>query len=378
MTIYIIVLVRFFPHIGFAGSRVAVALFAVDQGASPFTVGTVVSLYAVFPALLAIVAGRLTDRLGFQIPMVAGAIGVFIALMLPFLLPSLATLYVTAPLLGISFMAFQLSAQTLAGAVAAPADRARNFSYISLGFAAANLTGPLLAGVMIDHLGHARAFLMLALPIIPAIAIVAFGTHWIPKVQAKAQSVSGGVLDLLKIKPLRSTLIASGIVSSAWDLYQFFMPIYGRAQGLSATSIGLVLSSFATAIIIVRAVLPVAVRRTGEAQLLTYSMFVACAAYCLFPLSYTAWALAAASFLLGLGCGVGQPLSMTLIYNASPQGRAGEAAGMRITVNNATHFLIPLLFGALGSAAGFASVFLANAGCLAIGGVVTLRNHAKR
>ena len=49
---------------------------------------------------------------------------------------------------------------------------------------------------------------------------------------------------------------------------------------------------------------------------------------------------------------------------------------MRITVNNATHFLIPLLFGALGSAAGFASVFLANAGCLAIGGIVTQRNHA--
>ena len=27
-------------------------------------------------------------------------------------------------------------------------------------------------------------------------------------------------------------------MSGAWDVYQFFMPIYGRAQGLSATAIG--------------------------------------------------------------------------------------------------------------------------------------------
>jgi MFS family permease len=107
-------------------------------------------------------------------------------------------------------------------------------------------------------------------------------------------------------------------------------------------------------------------------------MFVACAAYCLFPLFHSAWLLAAASFLLGIGCGCGQPLSMTLVYNASPAGRAGEAAGMRITVNQVTHFMIPLLFGGLGSVAGFAAVFFTNAGGLVIGGYISLRNHTRR
>ena len=44
MTIYIIVLLAFLTHVGFAGSRLAVPLFAVDQGASPFVVGTIVAL----------------------------------------------------------------------------------------------------------------------------------------------------------------------------------------------------------------------------------------------------------------------------------------------------------------------------------------------
>ena len=378
MTIYIIILLTFLTHVGFAGSRMAVSLFAVDRGATPFVVGTIVALYAVFPAVLALPAGRMIDRVGFRIPMLAGTCGVFVALILPFMWPSLATLYFTASLLGLSFMVFQVATQILTGAIAGPSARARNFSLLSIGFASANFTGPLLAGAMIDSIGHARTFLVLAVPLVPAIVVAALGSRWIPDVHTKAESTGGSVFDLLKNRALRNTLIASGIISSAWDLYQFFMPIYGRAQGLSATSIGMLLSAFAVAIILVRIVLPYALRHAGEAQLLSYAMFVACAAYCLFPLCHTAPALAAASFLLGMGCGCGQPLSMTMVYNVSPPGRTGEATGLRITVNQMTHVTIPLLFGGLGSVAGFAAVFLANAGCLVAGGYISLRNHARR
>jgi MFS family permease len=319
-----------------------------------------------------------TDRLGYKMPMLFGTTSVFIALMLPFLWRSMGILYVTACLLGLGFMALQLATQTLAGAIADPTERARNFSWLSLGFASANLTGPLLTGFLIDHIGYAYTFCAISVPLVPAMVISALGSRWIPAtVQKKSEPVRGGMFDLLKIRALRNTLIASGIVSSAWDVYQFFMPIYGRAQGLTATAIGSVMSAFAVSIILVRLGVPWAVRRAGEAQLLTYSMFVACGAFCLFPLFHGAWALAAVSFLLGIGCGCGQPLSMTLVYNTSPKGRAGEATGMRITVNQITHAAIPLLFGAVGSTVGLPAVFFANAGFLALGGVLSWRNHDK-
>jgi MFS family permease len=377
MTIYIIVLLTFLVHIGFAGSRLVVPLFAIDEGASPFIVGTVVALYAALPAVLALPAGRLLDRLGFKTPLIFGTGGVLIALLLPFIWPSLTILYVAVCLLGVAFMFFQLATQTLGGAIAEPSQRARNFSWISLGFASANFTGPLIAGFLIDQIGHARTFAAIALPLVPATLFALWGSRWIPDVHTKSENVSGGALDLLRIKDLRDTLIASGIVSAAWDLYQFFMPIYGRAQGLSATVIGTVMSAFAISIILVRLVLPWAVRRTGEARMLAYAMFVACVAYVLFPLFQNAWALAAASFLLGIGCGCGQPLSLTLIYNASPKGRVGEANGMRITVNQVVHFAIPLAFGALGSVAGLAAVFFTNAAFLAAGGYISNRSLAR-
>ncbi len=378
MALYIVVLLTFLTHMGFAGSRIAVALFAVDQGATPFVVGTVVSLYAMIPIALALPAGRMTDRLGFKIPMVFGTSGICVALLLPAIWPSLTVLYFTASLLGVSFMAFQIATQTLAGAIAKPSERARNFNLISLGFASANFLSPLLTGFMIDEIDYKQTFFVLALPLVPAIVISALGSRWLPPTRDEPAPAGGSVSDLLGIRPLRNALVASAIVSSAWDLYQFFMPVYGRALGLSATAIGTVMSAFAISIILVRVLMPLALRRASPAQLLTYAMFVACAAYIMFPLVHTAWALAAVSFVLGIGCGCGQPLSLTLLYDASPKGRAGETAGMRVMANQIMHFVVPLFFGALGSTVGMAAVFLTNAGCLAVGGYLSQRGHAKR
>ena len=39
--------------------------------------------------------------------------------------------------------------------------------------------------------------------------------------------------------------------------------------------------------------------------------------------------LMALSFLLGLGLGCAQPIIMSLLYEASPPGRQGEAVGLR-------------------------------------------------
>ena len=377
VTLYLLILMAFLTHIGFAGSRLAVPLFAVDQGAGPFVVGTIVALYAALPAVLALPMGRMADRIGYKLPLLLGACGIFVSLILPWLWPSMKTLYVVATLIGMSFMTFQLSIQTLVGAITGPEGRARSFSLLSLGYASANLSGPLLAGVLIDNVGHARTFALLAIPLIPAIVLAATSKRWIPQVHAKAAAVKSGLFDLLRIPGLRNTLIASGIVSSAWDVYQFFMPIYGHSLGMSATATGLVLSAFAVAIILVRILVPFAVRRVGETRLLTYAMFVACAAFCLFPLFSNPWALAAVSFLLGVGAGVGQPLSMTLVFNASPRGREGEAAGMRITVNQIAHFAIPLFFGAVGSTVGYAAVFLTNASFLLAGGYISKRYLGK-
>src|SRR5687767_2894029 len=187
MAIYIIILLAFLSHVGFAGARLAVPLYAVDAGATPMIVGVVFSLFAAFPMVLALPAGRMSDRLGFKLPLVFGTGGVFAGLFVMFLLPSMVTLYFSVTLLGVAFMALQLATQTLAGAIAKREDRARNFSLLSLGFALANFSGPLLTGILIDQVGYAWTFFALAMPLGPAFVVSAMGRRWIPNVHVKAE-----------------------------------------------------------------------------------------------------------------------------------------------------------------------------------------------
>ncbi|MNC95688.1 hypothetical protein D3C83_128690 [compost metagenome] len=83
------------------------------------------------------------------------------------------------------------------------------------------------------------------------------------------------------------------------------------------------------------------------------------------------------AFALGLGLGCGQPLTLSLIYSRAPQGRSGEALGLRVTINNFMHIVVPLLFGTIGSVLGVAPVFMANALILGGGGVLIGRRDKK-
>ena len=75
----------------------------------------------------------------------------------------------------------------------------------------------------------------------------------------------------------------------------------------------------------------------------------------------------ALAFLLGISLGSAQPMVMALLHDAVPQGRTGEAVGIRSTVITTGQTLMPLLYGALGSLVGFPLVFWTVAVALAAG-----------
>ncbi len=375
MGTYVAFLIVLFNMTSFRASKVLVTLFGIELGAAQFFIGVLVATYSVFPMLLAIYAGKLSDRLGVRTPMLAGSLGMSAALAFPFFYPQMPALYVSAALLGVSHVFYNVSMQNLIGSLGGPEDRTRNFNNYSLIMAVGSFVGPLLAGFSIDLAGHARSYLFFAFVPLVSIALIAaargIGRPRPVDAPAKEHAMQGK--GLLSSAPLRRTLITSAVVLTGIDLFQFYMPIYGHHVGLSASAIGVVLSMFAAAAFVIRIALPAMARRWGEEKLLTWSLFVGAATYVLFPFFDSLAALAAVAFGLGLSLGLGQPLSLMLIYAASPSGRTGEALGLRMTINNFTHIVVPLVFGALGTALGVAPVFAANALMLAGGGALIRR-----
>ena len=181
--------------------------------------------------------------------------------------------------------------------------------------------------------------------------------------------------NLLSNKPLRRTLITSAIILTGTDLFQFYMPIYGHAVGLSASAIGMILGTFAVAAFVVRLVMPAMVKRWGADTVLVASLFIGAAAYLVFPAFEQALLLAAVAFVLGLGMGCSQPVSLMLIYDRAPEARSGEALGLRLTINNFMHIAIPLIFGSVGTMFGVAPVFLANAAVMTAGGILSRKGN---
>ncbi len=369
MAIYLIVATCALIHAGFAGAKVVLPLHALHLGLEPFTVGVMVALWALCPMLIALYVGKLVDRVGPRKPMLAGTAGVVVALLVPFCFPGIVALYVMALAVGTAFQFFFVPTQGITGALGGPEDRARNYSLLAIGFSIASFLGPLIAGFSIDYLGFRLAYLMLAAPAAAALVLLAWKGRLLPKaaVRTGKEEKKGSSFDLLRDGKLRDAIIASGLISIAWDLYLFYFPIYGHSIGLSASVIGIVISAFAFAVFAIRVSLPTLTRHWGEFQILLFAIGFAGAVFLLFPLFRDPWLLAAASFLLGLGCGVGQPMSMSLIYSLSPAGRSSEGAGLRVMFNHFTHLVVPIAFGGIGTIFGFAPVFV-SCSALLIGG----------
>lgn len=371
MTIYLVILVSVLSQIGFGGSRVAVSLYALELGANQVMVGAIVALFSICPMFFSIVIGRLCDRVPTHLPIIWGSVMMVAAFLMPVALPSVAVLCVLAVVNGLGHLVFSIPIEARVGGVGGPQHRARNYAYITMGWSAANFLGPLITGVLIDTIGHQPVFWVLALFVALPIPIMLWRPKLLPPTQ-KAKGEDAGaerkVMDLWRIPALRSTFIAGGIIGSAQDLFQFYLPVYGHSVGLSASAIGMVLGMVALAAFVIRAMLPLLVKKLSEATVLIAAIFVSALAYSLLPFFTTAIPLAMIAFVLGLGVGSAQPMLMSLIYVLAPAGRTAEAIGLYKTLRSVTHVVIPVVFGSVGTAFGFTTVFLSNAGILAFGG----------
>lgn len=279
-------------HMALTGGRITVSLTALKLGLSTFTVGMLVAVFAVLPMFASVHAGRWVDKIGVVRPLVIGSSLVTFGTALPFVSQTQAALLVASCCIGIGFMLHQVATQDLLGH-AEPRERLRNFSWMSLALAASGFSGPLIAGLAIDHLGTRLAFGMLALG--PMLSLVGLYLLRQP-LRTMNGALTGGsnrpaerrrITELLAVPPLRRILMVNTILSGAWDTHLFVVPIFGVAIGLSATTIGVILAAFAAATFVIRLVLPFIQTRVRSWTLVRAAMATAAIDFLLIRFSPT-------------------------------------------------------------------------------------------
>jgi len=356
-------------HCAMAGSRMAAPLLALKQGYGALAVGSLLALFSLTQVFLAIPAGRYADRHGLKRPVGMALLFAVAGALLAASWPRFEVLCLSALCLGGATGVTVISVQRHVGRAARDStELKRVFSWLSIGPAAANFFGPVLAGLLIDHAGiwlggaaadnHGFQAAFLCMAVLPLLAW--WWIHDTPELPPVAQHHTGprpAVWQLLHNPGMRRLLLVNWVLSSCWDVHTFVVPVLGHERAFSASVIGAILGSFAIAAACVRLIMPVLAVHLREWVVVSSAMVLTALLFAIYPFMQSALAMGMCSVLLGLALGTVQPMIMSTLHQITPPALHGQALGLRLMSINLSSVLMPMLFGTAGLVVGVSVVF---------------------
>jgi MFS family permease len=363
-------------HASMAGLRLAIPLQVLQAGGTKLEVGMLVAVFSLAQVLLALPAGRLTDRRGYHLPMRLAAVctmaGASVAVASS-LLPSLRDplLALAALLAGAGANLGLIATQRTAGQrTQSNTELKRIFSWLGMAPSLSNVVGPAAAGWLIDGAGFGACFAFLAL--LPLGSLVA--TRFVSRESAGVPVIAKAkrpAWELLRGPQMQRLLLVNWFTSASWDLHSFLVPVLGVERGFSASAVGSILSTFAFAVTAIRFAIPLFASRLKESTVLRAALLTIAVMFAVYPWVSSAWGMALCALVLGVALGSSQPMVLTSLHYITPSDRRGEALALRSMTINAASTLAPLLFGALGTAIGPDFLFWAMSGLVGAGSFVT-------
>ncbi|MFE6943733.1 MFS transporter [Streptomyces chartreusis] len=362
-------------------ARPAVSYRALALGADERAIGVIAGVYALLPLFVAVPLGRRTDH-GRCAPLLpVGVVLISGGCALSGLADSLWAMAVWSGVMGLGHLCFVIGAQSLVARQSAPNEQDRNFGHFTIGASLGQLVGPIAAGALIggpDMAGTST----LALLVAGAGGAVAFTSLWRIENPATAdsrreQGERVPVQRILRARGVPAGIFISLAVLSATDILTAYLPVVGEHRGIAPAMIGVLLSLRAAATIACRLVLTPLLRLLGRTLLLTVTCLLAALLCAGIALPVPVWALAVMLAVLGFCLGVGQPLSMTTVVQAAPEGARSTALALRLTGNRLGQVAAPASAGLVAGLAGVAAPFVMLGALLLVSAGTALRAPAR-
>ena len=342
-------------HACMAVTRVTASLWVLNQGYGEASVGMLLSLFAVAPIGLSLWAGRLADRHGFHRPVGVGVLlaggGALLALAVQQLWAIALGCLACGGAVAVAAVAMQREAGLMAQE---PGELKRIFSWVALGPALSNALAPVIAGLLIDHVGMSASFGFATL-----LPVLAWGLALrVPRHRPEPVTKSfrePAAWDLFRMPAFRRLMIVNLVMSACWDAHSFVVPVVGHSRGLSASSIGIVLGSFAVAATCVRLAIVRFADDLHEVKALRTAMVVAMLTFLAYAWLPGTVGLMCGSALLGVALGSVQPMILAMLHRVTPPERHGQALGLRMLAVNGATVAMPAGFGLLAAATALAA-----------------------
>ncbi|MDQ0827845.1 MFS family permease [Arthrobacter sp. B2I5] len=355
--------------------RPAATYRALELEVPDFALGLLAASYAVFPLLLAVPTGSLVDRLGERRLMAIGS-GVVLSCSAFLLLwgTSIMALVAGTALLGAGQLACVVGQQAVVANNAASSRMDSAFGYLtfaaSLGQALGPLAISLVGGASVRPDTQAIFLLSVAMGLVLFVTTFVLPAHVSVRRKKGAAATKGSAVSLLKAPGVARALATSATVLAVVDLTMVYLPALGADRGLTAATVGALLTVRAVFSMVSRLLLGRVSRRIGRMRLLVVSLALSTFALAVVAIPMPVWLLFAVMAVLGLGLGIGQPLTMSWLSAQAPAGQRGRALALRLAGNRVGQVVLPSAIGGVAAGLGSGGVFLASA--VVVGGTLLL------
>jgi MFS family permease len=170
---------------------------------------------------------------------------------------------------------------------------------------------------------------------------------------------------LLRNPRIFAAIYTSLAISSVADILIVFLPLYGTEKSFSSFSIGAIIAIRAGASMLSRLSLGKLSNRYSTARILVVSNSISVFSCIAMAFAPNVISLAVIVAIAGFALGVGQPLTMSLVSQATAPTDRAMAVSARLTGNRVGQFIVPALAGLLAASAGVSAVFIGMAVLLA-------------
>lgn len=351
--------------------------YAQRYGASPLTVGLLVTTYALCQLISGPVLGKASDRIGRKPLLILSQVGTLIGFLILAFAQSLGLIFLSRVIDGMTAGNLSL-AQAYISDVTAPEDRAKSFAVIGIAFGLGFLVGPAVSGYL-SQFGYAYPILAAAFLSFLSILATTFllprrdprtmnaargsGMPRAPASQDAAALPAGRRLGLLDWGAYARFFRQPGLSKLLWQFLFFALTFSLFVSGFAlfaerrfthggsrfgprevgycfayAGFLGIVLQGG-----LIRRLIP----RYGERPLLVTAFLAAAIGYGVLGFSYGLAGLLVATTISTYGTSMLRPVLTSLITQATPPAEQGVVLGMTQSLNSVAQITAPVIAGVL-------------------------------
>ena len=230
------------------------ALYASTLGASAGIIGLIIGLYSVTNTPANILFGRLIDRVGYKLPLIAGLIGDALSMFLYSVCHLPIHLALVRVIHGTSGGLVGPATMSATADYSHKAQKGRAMSFYGMALAAATLVGYGLSGILVSRLGYQALFLFGAAVLMAGVVI----SLLLPRAGQRGNAPTKTSPGFKKVKDLlkrRGLIVAYGCIFAQYFTFGgvvTLLPLHVRGLGMEAFHVGILLATFAIMFIIIQ------------------------------------------------------------------------------------------------------------------------------